>query len=185
MPPGVTAARPGAGVVAGVLGGVAAVVALAGCTWPAASPSDAPPPERLAAAWVSDGDTLTARDADGARVRLRLLGIDAPEAARDGAPAECGADRATAELRRLVTGRALTVIGDPVADPVDRFGRRLVYVTADGRDVALELLEAGLAAAWHPASEPAPSRFGSYAAAEHAARAAGAGLWADCEGVGR
>ncbi len=159
---------------------------LGGCTWPGPpTPTSAEPAATLRATSVSDGDTFTATDANGARVRIRLLGIDAPEAARDGSPADCGADQATAALSRLITGRSLALATDPVADPVDRFGRRLVFVTVDGHDVALSLVQAGMAAAWYPASEPTPTRYSDYRAAEAVARAAKTGLWAVCDEVGR
>lgn len=47
----------------------------------------------------------TQRNADCERIRIRLLGIDAPEAARDDGPSQCGADQATEALRRLISGR--------------------------------------------------------------------------------
>lgn len=165
---------------------VAAMVVLAGCTWPGAVPSTAAAPaESLRVVSISDGDTFTAVTADGERVRIRLLGIDAPEAARDGQPAECGAEQATGALRRLIAGRSVSVALDPVADPVDRFGRRLAYVSVDGRDVALALVAEGMAEAWYPASEPQPTRYGDYRAAERTARAANTGLWGLCQTVGR
>ena len=38
----------------------------------------------------------------GANERVRLLGIDTPEVARDDTPAECGADLATKALATLI-----------------------------------------------------------------------------------
>lgn len=139
----------------------------------------------MRAASISDGDTFTAVTADGERVRIRLSGIDAPENAHDGQPAECGAEQAAEALRRLVAGRPVSVASDPVADPLDRFGRRLAYVSVDGRDVALALVADGMAEAWYPTREPQPTRYGDYRAAERAARAANTGLWATCPSVGR
>lgn len=165
---------------------VAAMVGLAGCTWPGADPSSVTAvAETVQVTSVSDGDTFTAVTADGERVRIRLLGIDAPETARDGQPAECGAKQAADELRSLIAGRSVTVTSDPVGDEVDRFGRRLAYVTVDGRDVALALTHAGMAEAWYPASAPEPTRYGDYRKAERTARAANTGLWATCATVGR
>lgn len=163
---------------------VAAMVMVAGCTWPGAPPATASG-EAMRVTSVSDGDTFTAVAADGERVRIRLLGIDAPENARDGQPAECGAEQATGALRRLIAGQPVSVALDPVADPVDRFGRRLAYVSVEGRDVALALVADGMAEAWYPASEPQPTRYGDYRAAERTARAANIGLWGLCETVGR
>lgn len=169
-------------------GGVAGLVlfTLASCTWPGpATSTDGPPLSTLAVASVADGDTFTGVDEDGRRVRVRLLGIDAPEVSHDGVEAECGAELAAAALRGLLSGRTVTVTGDPVADPTDRFGRVLGYVTLDGRDVARTLVETGMAAAWYPSGEPRPTRFADYRRAEQAAISAGVGLWSDCPTVGR
>ena len=165
---------------------VLSTVLLVGCTWPGPpSPTSTGSVSTLRVASVSDGDTFTALDTTGVRIRIRLLGIDAPETARDGLPADCGADQATQALRRLIAGRPLTVTTDPVTDPVDRFGRHLAYVTADGHDVALTLIRAGMAEAWYPASEPTPTRYPDYRAAERTARTTRTGLWATCQTVGR
>ena len=162
-------------------------VFLAGCTWPgqAASTSSTAAPETMQAVFVADGDTFTALDAQGQNVRVRLLGIDAPEAAHDGQPAQCGAANATDALRRLIAGRTVSVTNDVVADPVDRYGRRLAYIRVDGRDVALTLVQAGMAEAWYPASEPQPTHYPDYRAAERTARSANTWLWGLCETVGR
>lgn len=171
---------------------VALALLLAGCTWPptlplsaAATPPSPAPGTTLQVVFVADGDTLTGVDAEGNRTRVRLLGIDAPEVARDGGESQCGAERSADALHDRVHGRTVTLTADPVADAEDRFGRVLAYVTFEGRDVALEQVEAGLAEAWYPASEPRPTRYAEYRRAEQAARAAGTGLWADCARVGR
>ena len=165
---------------------VAAMVVLSGCTWPGAAPSTVTATAAMMRVTsVSDGDTFTAVSAEGERVRIRLLGIDAPEAARDGQPAQCGADQATEAMQRLIAGRSVGVTSDPAADSVDRFGRQLAYVSVDGRDVALALVQQGMAEAWYPASEPEPTRYAAYRAAGRGANAANTGLWAVCDSVGR
>jgi len=159
----------------------------AGCTWPPAGSGAAPnpPPGTLRVSSVADGDTFTGVADSGRRTRVRLLGIDAPEASRDGEPGGCGADRATAELGRLIAGRTVALTADPVADGSGRYGRLLAYATVDDQDVALALLEAGMAGAWYPSGEPRPTRYPQYLLAELRARASGAGLWASCSSVGR
>lgn len=84
---------------------------------------------------VVDGDTLDL--ADGRRVRL--AGIDTPEAG------ECGHDRASRVLSRLVVGKRVT-LGRTDEDR-DRYGRLLRYVDVDGVDAGLVLLRRGLAVA--------------------------------------
>lgn len=169
----------------GVLAG-AAMLVMAGCTWLGADPSSVTAPaETMQVSSVSDGDTFTAITGSWERVRVRLLSIDAPETAHDGEPAQCGAEQATQTLRLLIDGQTVSVAGDSVADPIDRFGRRLAYASVEGRDVALALVADGMVKAWYPASESEPDRYRDYRAAERSARAANTGLWATCPSVGR
>ncbi len=76
---------------------------------------------------VVDGDTLDLRDCgqdNGERVRM--LGIDAPEVAHDGEPAECYADNAHAELLRLVDGERVLLTFDSECEGL--YDRTLAYV---------------------------------------------------------
>src|SRR5262249_36902113 len=104
-----------------------------------------PPPEARAAlvGRVADGDTLLLR-IGGRRLRVRLIGVDAPEtwARRD-----CYGAEAARALRRLVpVGSAVRVIGD--REPYDHFGRRLLHLwTSRGRLVSAALVRAGFARA--------------------------------------
>jgi endonuclease YncB( thermonuclease family) len=97
---------------------------------------------------VSDGDTLTVLSGRG-RERVRLLGIDAPEATstRLGRP-DCGGAAATASLRRLVRpGGRVRLATDPDSGDVrDRYGRLLAYASSRaGRDLGEPQLAAGMA----------------------------------------
>ncbi len=118
-------------------------------------------------------------------IRVRLLGIDAPEVSHAGSQPECGAQQATSALRKLVAGRRVILSGDPLADPIDRFGRHLSYVTVNRTDAALSMVSAGMAEAWYPGGEPMPERYPDYRAAEAVARATGIGLWRTCRSIGR
>lgn len=101
---------------------------------------------------VIDGDTVTLASGE----RVRLVGINAPEAE------EPGGARATAFLRSVL--RSGTRVGLNVDDlrPRDRYGRTLavVFVSLDGRLINLnaELLRSGLA---EPLFVP-PSEFNPY-----------------------
>ncbi|MFT4281925.1 thermonuclease family protein [Microbacterium sp.] len=94
-------------------------------------PPDAFP---LRVEYVYDGDTLRAepisRDTPfprGVAVRVRLIGIDAPE----GAPtAECGADEAHDRLRALLP-EGSTVWAAADRDLRDRYDRALLYLWTD------------------------------------------------------
>lgn len=98
--------------------------------------------------WVTDGDTLRARAADGTDLGpVRLLGIDAPELAHDGRPAQCWSEQARAELDALTpVGSAITLVPDLGQDDRDVYGRLLRYVEIDGLDVSNQLIALGVVA---------------------------------------
>jgi endonuclease YncB( thermonuclease family) len=114
---------------------------------------------------VSDGDTLRI----GAQ-RIRIFGIDAPEAGQtcdSGAKGDwpCGA-AATARLRELIGDRPVT------CDPRDRdrYGRLVATCRVGRLDLGRRLVAEGLARAY--------TRFGDdYAAAERRAKTERIGLW--------
>lgn len=118
---------------------------------------------------VSDGDTVWVRpdDAPARRkpVKLRLVGIDAPERC------QAWGTESTAALTAQVLHQRVQV---PTRG-VDKHGRLLggLYLV-DGSDVAAWMVQSGHAwsARWH-------RRPGPYAAQEQAARARRAGLFAD------
>lgn len=85
---------------------------------------------------VIDGDTIVV--AGGARVRL--IGIDAPEAN------ECGASTATELLTSYVLGKSVTLTPGTRTDK-DRYGRLLRYVDVGSFDPGLKLIQVGRASA--------------------------------------
>ena len=125
----------------------------------------------MAVAHVHDGDTV--RLEDGRRVRL--IGLDTPELGRDGRPSEAHAERAREHVRDLVGGDVRLHAG---LDASDRHGRTLAHlVLADGRNLQVSLLEAGLAVV--VAVPPNLRLLDCYRAAENRARAAARGVWRD------
>ena len=117
---------------------------------------------------VSDGDSFVVRGADGARLRVRLAGIDAPERSQ---PYSAVARR---HLNDLLGGRELML--EPIK--IDPFGRLVARVDVDGLDPALALLQAGLA--WHFARydrDLPPVLRVRYADAAAVARRERLGLW--------
>lgn len=119
---------------------------------------------------VSDGDSVVLIDAAQQEHTLRLAGIDAPERGQAFGPAA-----------RLVLAQA--VLGRVVRFEIqkrDRYGRAVGRLVVDDTDVALRLVEQGLA--WHYTrythEQPEPERR-RYAEAELKARQAGRGLWSD------
>ena len=103
---------------------------------PSSTPKPSPPPVRtFFVSRVIDGDTLELGDGRS----VRLVGIDTPEVG------QCGADRATANLERLVLGqRVRLTISD---EDTDRYGRLLRYVNVGAQDAGLRLIKNGLAVA--------------------------------------
>jgi endonuclease YncB( thermonuclease family) len=122
-------------------------------------------------AQVVDGDTLVLQDG----TKVRLLGYDAPEPARDAIPAEPYAHAARDRLRALAPpGTALRLGSD--AESHDRYGRLLAHVhRADGTDLAETLLREGLGEIL--ILPPNVALADCLAAAEHAARRGGRGVW--------
>ncbi|MCE1173242.1 MAG: thermonuclease family protein [Propionibacteriales bacterium] len=169
---------------------VSIVAALSGCGSLPSDPAPAPTAslpsrETVVVTSTADGDTFTGRDAGGAKVKVRLLGIDAPETAHNGQTAACGGNAAAARLQQLIKGKTVTLIADARSDSVDKYQRLLRYVEVDGRDVALVLITEGLAEAWYPNSEPRPQRFQIYADAQRSARESRVGSWQTCDKLGR
>jgi micrococcal nuclease len=134
---------------------------------------------------IVDGDTLVLRAAPrpgdapvSTRSIIRLLEVDTPETKRPGTPVQCYGPEATAFIAAsLPVGSPVLVARD--RDPVDRFGRRLLYVwTASGEFINREIVRTGHGrAVLYP---PNDRHIAEIRAAEAEARAAGRGLWARC-----
>ncbi len=122
---------------------------------------------------VVDGDTLIAV-VDGVRERIRLIGIDAPELARDGHAGEPYAQEAADRLAARVTGQIVWLIQD-VSDR-DIYGRLLRYVhLEDGTCINCLLAREGWAVV--KKYPPDTARHDELADAQRLARKEGAGIW--------
>lgn len=127
---------------------------------------------------VIDGDTVTVRTQDTTE-DVRLLGLDAPEVAHPGDEGECFGNESTEALaRRLPHGSRVQLLTDPTQNQIDRYGRLLRYVHADGLDVAKNMIRSGAASARR--DSPAVQRYDQYAQAENAAQHENRGLWRTC-----
>jgi len=125
---------------------------------------------------VIDGDSLVL--ADGRE--LRLIGVNAPEMGRDGAPEQPLARVARTLLASLVEGRPVTLIYE--VERKDRYGRVLAHVLftdAAGTERSAEevLLAHGLA--WMIAIPPNVEWVNRLQAAEATARETGRGVWSE------
>jgi endonuclease YncB( thermonuclease family) len=155
---------------------------------PPSGPSETGIPSRPLAAfaltvtYVSDGDTIEARVqtpnevvTSANPVRIRLIGVDAPERTP---PADCWADEARAYLTRLLPVGS-TVWAVPDTETWDDYDRRLFYLwTDDDRFVNHELVAAGDAETmriW-----PNVEHHELLAEAQAQAEASGAGRWGAC-----
>jgi len=120
--------------------------------------------------WVNDGDTVILSD----NRRVRYIGIDAPEMAREQRPAEPYARAASKANRTLVYHKRVRL--EVGRDPVDRYGRILAYVfLPDGRFVNEELVRAGMAVVLPKAPNSKYEK--RLQLAQRAAMSAGEGMW--------
>lgn len=130
--------------------------------------------------YVIDGDTFDVELPDALHersvTRVRLIGVDCPEAAHAGNPAEPLADEATKLTRSLCENAMVTLWIEP-SQPRDIFGRVLAHVELPDRQrLNEELLRKGLAKADDRWPHTLLVR---YAQAEITARRGKAGLWSD------
>lgn len=158
-------------------------------TTPAPAPTPPPPapaPGVYPVDRVVDGDTVRITRG-GKSVTLRLIGGDTPETVHPSKPVQCFGPEASAEAKRLLTGKKVKVVYDPTqgtatADGrrVDYYGRDLVYLQLpDGRDFMEHMIEGGYAREYTYRGEPY-QRHAAYNAAETQAMLDGAGLWTAC-----
>ena len=113
---------------------------------------------------ITDGDTIIVRPEQGPSVKVRLIGIDAPERG------QAFGTRARQVLGELIAGQVVEVVGTEK----DRYGRLLGDVRHGGRSINLELIRRGMAWAYVEYNPPP-----EFIEAEAEARAARRGLWAD------
>ncbi len=124
---------------------------------------------------VVDGDTIHV-DADGKRLKIRMIGLDTPESLDPRKPVQCFALEASAQAKTILAGQSVYLETDPSQDSVDRYGRTLAYVwTESGRLLNLDMIADGFAFEY---TYDLPYRYQQdFRAAEHDARAEERGLW--------
>ena len=122
---------------------------------------------------VIDGDTVWVKPttrSPGAKageiLKVRIVGIDAPEICQPGGP------QALAALRGHVLGQTVTLTS-PSSRSQDDYGRVLATIDKQGEDVGRWMVQRGQAWSYSYRSKPGP-----YAAEQAQARAAGTGLFA-------
>lgn len=129
---------------------------------------------------VSDGDTAyikplrygtTAASWDGRKARF--IGVDTPEVYGD---KECYGSRASAFTKRKLEGRKVKITYG--VDPIDPYGRALVYVWRDGRLFNATLIRRGFATV--EIYSPNDRYEAKFRRLEDEARRNDRGLWGAC-----
>ena len=154
----------------------------------AQSQCDQPRAGRVAC--VHDGDTFdigVCGEENGERIRM--LGIDTPEVAHGGEPAECYGNEARDELTRLLRSKSVNLTFDSECKGV--YGRTLAYVWnssgEEGEEGIQSVNEALLAdgfARRYDEEWTADLRLdGRLRDAEALAKSRGLGLWGACEEI--
>lgn len=158
-------APAGAFFVLAVFFGPVSALAARDCGPPASA-------ETVHVRYVHDGDTLIL---DNDR-KIRIIGINTPELAHDGKPAEALGIRARNRLRQLVFASDNQVRLQYGAERKDRYGRYLANLWDTRRQNLTEaLLREGLG--WVIAIPPDIRYLDCYLAAEKSAHKAGRGVW--------
>jgi micrococcal nuclease len=151
---------------------ISSLIVLAGCglALGACGEERSRPPQAAQVVRVVDGDTLIL--ADG--LKVRVLGIDAPEMERDGRPAEFLAHKAKAALAEMTLDRTVELSYDRLR--YDRYGRLLAYLWLSDRTlVNAELVRRGLARVYLIAPNLRYQK--ELLAAQQEAIEAGRGVW--------
>jgi endonuclease YncB( thermonuclease family) len=131
------------------------------------------PDETVRVRYVHDGDTVHLEDGR----KVRLIGINTPELARDNQPQQAFAREAREALNTAVTlhhNRVGLIYGE---QRLDRYQRTLAHLfTPNGKNLQALLLQQGMAMAIaHP---PNTVYAECYASQEKIARCQGKGIWA-------
>jgi micrococcal nuclease len=168
-----------------LLGVLAVVGVLASCTQaPPRYAPDPPTTERMALApattagqviRVVDGDTVHVQ-VDGVNVTVRVLGLDTPETVDPRKGVQCWGPEASANAKRLLSGRRVTLVADPTQADKDRYGRVLRYIRLGGRDYTLDAVSAGMGRVYTYGRKPV-LEYPELEEAQRQAMAAGRGLW--------
>jgi micrococcal nuclease len=124
---------------------------------------------------VVDGDTVVVR-LDGQSVKVRLIGVDAPESVDPRKPVERFARESAAFLRQLVDGKRVRLAYEPAGVRVDKYGRLLAYLYLEpgGLFVNREIVAKGFG---HAYTAYPFAYLEDFRAAERSAREKGLGLW--------
>lgn len=137
-------------------------------------PTPEPEATTLTVARVVDGDTIHLSDGR-TRFSVRLIGIDTPETVHPTKGIECFGPEASAFLKGLLVGKAVSYGTDPTQGATDKYGRGLGYIWHEGRLINQEIILRGLGREY---TYSKPYRYQrEFKAAEANARSAKIGIW--------
>ena len=126
---------------------------------------------------IVDGDTIDVLDTRGEKLRIRLLGIDAPEKAQP------FGKESMLYLKKIINGNSVRIISKPDKNKPYTLGfyRRIIgKIILNKKDINLKMIKEGMA--WHfkkyKKNQPIEDRQ-SYNEAENQAREKSIGLWSD------
>ena len=115
---------------------------------------------------ITDGDTFRGITPNNKEIRFRIYGIDAPERT------QAFSNKSRQYLSDLIYQQT---VGIKIQEESDIFGRPVVWVyTAQGQDVGMEMLKAGMA--WHFKRYDSSAEYENL---ETQARLQKLGLWQD------
>ena len=118
--------------------------------------------------YVCDGDSVWVKRTIGGHMKLRLLGMDAPETEQPYGP------QATEALRKLILGKKIE--GEAVTR--DIYGRIVCRVVCDKRDMSLTMIRQGYAWPYYQYFyRLSPKERAAYKKAALLAKTEGRGLW--------
>ena len=128
---------------------------------------------------IIDGDTLSVYlGLGGKKEKVRLLGIDAPEASPK-EKAECYSSQATQQLTKLAANNFVLLEKDKLQkEDKEKYGRLLRYIIVIGTNVSVneQLVNGGFAKAYPSLT----STVKQYKKLEAKAKAASLGMWGEC-----
>lgn len=141
------------------------------------SPKELAIPQLYTVSRVIDGDTIDVTLGHTTE-RVRLLGLDTPETVHPEKPVQCYGPEASAETKRILDGKKVYLIPDPMSSDKDKYGRSLRYVfLSDGEFVNDYLVKNGYG--YNYIYEP--FQFMKwFAFEEDFARNNSMGLWGEC-----
>jgi micrococcal nuclease len=125
---------------------------------------------------VIDGDTIEV-SIDGAKEKIRLIGLDTPELVDPRKPVQCFAQEASDYAKKILANQKVRIELDESQGVRDKYGRMLAYIfLADGTLFNKYMIEHGYG---HEYTYTHPYHYQSeFNLAEQNAQKEGRGLWA-------